>query len=287
VLRREKLFGAVQKCSFGVEEVLFLANIVSRHGLKVDSAKVSTIESWPTPQSGTNFYRRFVSHFSSIMAPITNCMKATKFSWTQEVDSAFHMIKKKLTTAPVLVLPCFDVAFELHCDASKSGIGGVLSQLGRPVAFFSEKIAGARGRYSTYDVELYVVVQSIKHWRHYLFHREFVLYTDHDALKHMGSQDKVSARHASWFAYLQQFSFVIKHKAGTLNKVADASSRRHSLLTTFHMSITGFEVLPTFYPTDVFSLRFGMTRPMGLVMSISFMMDFCFGVLGYVFLIVA
>lgn len=94
------------------------------------------------------------------------------------------------------------MAFELHSDASKNCIGAVLCQLGQPVAFFSEKIAGARGRYSTYDVELYVVVQVIKHWRHYLFHKEFVLLNDHDALKHMGSQDKVSSRHAYWFAYL-------------------------------------------------------------------------------------
>lgn len=197
-------------------------------------------------------YRRFVPHFSSIMSLITDCMKMTQFVWTQDADNAFHTIKTKLITAPVLVLPNFHVAFELHCDASKTGIGAVLSQLGRPIAFFSEKIAGARGRYSTYDVELYAVVQAIKHWRHYLFHKEFVLFTDHDALKHMGSQDKVSSHHASWFAYLQQFTFVIKHKAGTLNKVADALSRRHSLLTMLHASVTGFESLPDLYPLDSF-----------------------------------
>lgn len=105
---------------------------------------------------------------------------------------------------------------------------------------------------STYDVELYAVVQAIKHWRHYLFHREFVLFTDHDALKQMGSQDKVSARHASWFAYLQQFMFVIKHKSGVLNKVADALSHRQSLLATLHTTITGFSALPDLYPMDVF-----------------------------------
>ena len=73
-------------------------------------------------------------------------------------------------------------------------------------------ITGPRGRYNTYDIELYAVVQAIKHGRHYLFHQEFILFTDRDALKHMGSQDKVSARHALWFAYLQLFKFVIKHK---------------------------------------------------------------------------
>ena len=116
---------------------------------------------------------------------------------------SFDLIKKKLTSAPILVLPDFSIAFKLYSNASKVSICAVLSQQGRPVAYFSEKLSGARSRYSTYDVEFYAVVQAIKHWHHYLFHREFVLYTDHDALKRLGTQDKVSARHASWIAYLQ------------------------------------------------------------------------------------
>lgn len=138
----------------------------------------------------------------------------------------------------------------LHCDASKSGIGAVLSQKNKTSGVFSEKIAGSRERYSTYDVELYAVVQAVKHWRHYLFHREFILYTDHDAPKHMSSQDKVTSRHASWFSYLQQFTFVIKHKAGALNNVADALSRRHTLLASMHVSVVGFETPPDLYPLD-------------------------------------
>ena len=101
-------------------------------------------------------------------------MKKVSFSWNDEASAAFTLIKNKLTTAPILVLPNFDVPFELHSDASKLGIGAVLSQGGRPVAFYSEKLAGARARYNTYDIEFYAIVQSIKHWRHYLAHKEFV-----------------------------------------------------------------------------------------------------------------
>ena len=261
VLRREKLFGAANKCAFGVSQVLFLGYIVSQQGLSVDPSKVEAIRSWPTPRTVTeirsfhglaSFYRRFVHHFSSIMAPITDCIKSSTFTWTDKAEEAFRVIKTKLTTAPVLSLPNFDLAFELHCDASKSGIGAVLSQETKTVAFFSEKISGSRERNSTYDVELYAVVQAVKHWRHYLFHCEFVMYTDHDALKHMSSQDKVTSRHASWFSYLQQFTFVIKHKAGALNKVADALSRRHTLLASMHVSVVGFETLPDLYPLDPF-----------------------------------
>lgn len=74
-----------------------------------------------------------------------------------------------------------------------------------------------------------------------LFHQEFVLYTDHDALKHLHSQDKVSAYHASWIAYLQQFTFVIKHTSGSSNRGADALSRRQLVLTFLHTSVPGFD----------------------------------------------
>lgn len=165
---------------------------------------------------------------------------------------AFDLIKEKFTTAPILVLPVFDSPFGLHCDASKLGVGTVLSQYGRPVAYYSEKLAGARVRYSTYDIEFYVIFQAIKHWRHYLAHKEFVLFTDHVALKYLGTQDKISARHASWTVYLQQFTFVIKHQSGKFNKVADALSRRHALVSTLSVSVPGFESFAGLYETDPF-----------------------------------
>ncbi|KFK30814.1 hypothetical protein AALP_AA6G029600 [Arabis alpina] len=222
VLRQEQFFAAKQKCEFGVSKVLFLGYVVSDEGLSVDHSKVEAVKTWPTLTSITevrsfhglaSFYQRFVSHFSAIMAPITSCMKEGQFVWIPEAAKAFDLIKEKLTTAPILVLPDFNVTFELHCDASKLGIGAILSQLGRPIAYYSEKIAGARSRYSTYDVEFYAIVQAIRHWRHYLVHREFVLFTDHDALRHLDRQSKVSSRHASWIAYLQQFTLSIRHQS--------------------------------------------------------------------------
>ncbi|KAG7558942.1 Retrotransposon gag domain [Arabidopsis thaliana x Arabidopsis arenosa] len=264
VLRRDKFYATIKKCEFGSPEVQFLGYIVSAEGLAVDPGKVSAIKSWPEPKTLTDtrsfhglasFYRRFVPQFSSLMAPITDCIKEGSFVWTPTASAAFEVIKKKLSEAPILALPDFSLVFELHCDASKTGIGAVLSQRQRPIAFFSEKLSGSRSRYSTYDLEFYAIVQAIKHWRHYLFHKEFVLYTDHDALKHLSTQDKVSARHASWIGYLQQFTFVIKHTSGASNRVADALSRRHALLAVLNVSVPGLSTFSDLYPTDPFFSR--------------------------------
>ena len=95
------------------------------------------------------------------MASMTDCMKGSRFQWTKEVEDAFQLIKMCLTTAPILVLHDFSQQFELHCDDSKVGIRAVLSQNGRPVASFSKKLSGSRVSYSTYDVDVYAVVQVV------------------------------------------------------------------------------------------------------------------------------
>ncbi|KAH9670836.1 Endonuclease [Citrus sinensis] len=258
-LRAASLYTAVNKCIFLTEKVLFLGYVVSKDGISVDQSKVDAIRDWPPPTtlSATrsfhglaSFYRRFIPHFSTIMAPITDCMKGGKFSWTEAATKAFEIIKEKLITAPVLALPDFSLTFEVHCDASKVGIGAVLSQQGKPIAYFSEKLNGAKAHYSTYDVEFYAVVQALKHWRHYLIHKDFVLYTDHAALKYLNSQDKLSHRHATWTAFLQQFTFVVKHTSGESNRVADALSRRTSLLTQMHNQVLGFDTFRELYASD-------------------------------------
>ena len=216
VLQGEKFYASPAKCSFMKDSVLFLSYVVSKDGLAVDESKVAAMRDWPIPTMLYDvrsfhglvlLYRCFIHDFSTIMALITECMKVRKFSWSEVAMEAFGLIKLKLMTTPLLVLPNFEVPIELHCDASKVSIGMVLSQGGKSVAFFSEKLNDSRLNYSTYDVEFYALMQSLRYWSSYLAYNNFVLYSEHEALKHLNSQDKLLSRHAKWATYVQQFSF--------------------------------------------------------------------------------
>jgi hypothetical protein len=166
-----------------------------------------------------------------------------EFKWSKVATRAFGEVKKKMTEAPVMRLPDFAKLFEVECDASGLGIGRVLSQERHPIAYFNEKLNDAKLRYSTYDKEFYAVVQALRHWCHYLLPKEFVIYSDHDALRHLHSQKKVYFRHVSLVEYLHRYSFAFKHKVGIENKAADALSRRVTLLSMMSTNVTGFERL--------------------------------------------
>jgi len=138
----------------------------------------------------------------------------------------------------------------VECDASIVGIGAVLSQNSRPITFYSEKLSEARRKWSTYELEVYAVFRALKVWEHYLVQREFVLFSDHQALKFLNSQNNVNRMHARWISFIQRFSFSLKHKAGRLNWAADALSRRALLLVTLQTKVTGFDCLKELYATD-------------------------------------
>ncbi|PKU74317.1 hypothetical protein MA16_Dca003520 [Dendrobium catenatum] len=167
-----------------------------------------------------------------------------------EQDRSFYTLKSALTTAPVLAVPDFSKPFHVDTDASAIGVGAVLSQEERPIEFFSEKLSLARQNWSAYEQELYAVVRALKQWEHYLLHQDFVLCSDNHALQFINSQKTMNKMHARWLTFLQRFSFVLKHKSGAQNRVADALSRRTALLTKLQLEAPDLSSIQELYATD-------------------------------------
>jgi hypothetical protein len=130
-----------------------------------------------------------------------------------------------------LQLPDFNKVFELECDASGIGLSVVLLQEGKPIAYFIEKLSGASLNYSTYDKELYALVRTLHTWQHYLWHHEFIIHFDHEALKHICIQINLNRRHDKWEEFIESFPYIIKHKNGKDNVIADALSCRYTMLS--------------------------------------------------------
>jgi hypothetical protein len=134
-----------------------------------------------------------VRDFSSIAAPLHELTKkGIPFSCGTAKYEAFTIVKDKLTHAPLLTLLDFNKMFELECDASGIGLGDVFLQEGKPVAYFSGKLSDARLNYPTYDKELYALVHTLQTWQHYLWPREFIIHSDHDASKDIRSQTNLN-----------------------------------------------------------------------------------------------
>jgi hypothetical protein len=171
-LREARLFANLEKCTFCTDRVAFLGYVVTPQGIEVDEAKIEAIKIWSIPATLTQlrsflglagFYRHFVRDFSTIAAPLNDLTKkGVPFYWGAAQEHSFNTLIDKLTHALLLQLSDFSKTFELKCDASGIGIGGVLLQEGKLIAYFSEKLSGPSLNYSMYDKELYALVRVLK-----------------------------------------------------------------------------------------------------------------------------
>ena len=224
------------KCRFGCAQIDYLDHIISGEGVAVDPEKVKCILAWPTPKNVkgvrgflglTRYYRKFIQDYGKIAKPLTELTKKDNFSWGIEAVKAFEEMKRIMTSPPVLILPNFDLPFEVECDAAGRGIGAVLMQQRRPIAFFSKALSDGNLAKSVYEKELMALVLCIQHWRHYLLGREFIVHTDHKCLKHFLQQRVSSPDQQCWLAKLLGYQFEVKYKPDLENRADDAMSRCH------------------------------------------------------------
>jgi len=184
-----------KKCEFWLEEVVFLGYVVTKEEIKVDSQKVKAIMEGSRPTNVTEirsflglagYYRRFIKDFLKMASPLTNLLKkANKFEWTEKYERAFQELRQRLTTAPILTLPGEGKEYTIYSDASKNGLGYVLMQEDKIVAYASRQLKPYEKNYPTRDLELAPVVFALKIWRHYLYGVLCKIYTDHLSLKYI------------------------------------------------------------------------------------------------------
>ncbi|KAL4030361.1 hypothetical protein IC575_008597 [Cucumis melo] len=235
-LRANKLYAKFSKCEFWLRKVTFLGHVVSSEGVSVDPAKIEAVTNWPRPSTVSEirsflglagYYRRFVEDFSRIASPLTQLTrKGTPFVWSPACERSFQELKQKLVTAPVLTVPDGSGNFVIYSDASKKGLGCVLMQQDKVVAYASRQLKTHEQNYPTHDLELAAVVFALKIWRHYLYGEKIQIYTDHKSLKYFFTQKELNMRQRRWLELVKDYDCEILYNPGKANVVADALSRK-------------------------------------------------------------
>ncbi|GJX36739.1 putative reverse transcriptase domain-containing protein [Tanacetum coccineum] len=196
LLRKEKLYAKFSKCEFWLQEVHFLGHIVNQNGIHVDPSKIEANQ---------------------------------KYVWGVEQEEAFQTLKNNLCDAPILTLPDGVEDFIVYCDASNHGLGCVLMQRGKVIAYASRQLKIHEKNYTTHDLELGAVVFALKALRHYMYGTKSVIYTDHKSLQHIFDQKELNMRQRRWIELFSDYECEIRYHPGKANVVADALSRKERL----------------------------------------------------------
>ncbi|GJZ76752.1 putative reverse transcriptase domain-containing protein [Tanacetum coccineum] len=208
LLKKEQLYAKFSKCEFWIPKVQFLRHVIDSRGIHVDPAKIESIKDWASPKTPTEirqflclagYYRRFIEGFS------------------------------KIANAPILALPEGSEDFVVYCDASHKGLGAVLMQREKVIAYASRQLKVHEKNYTTYDLELGSVVFALKLWRHYLYGTRCSVFTDHKSLQHILDQKDLNMRQCRWLELLSDYDCDIRYHPGKANVVADALSRKERI----------------------------------------------------------
>ncbi|GJY02542.1 putative reverse transcriptase domain-containing protein [Tanacetum coccineum] len=239
LLRKEKLYAKFSKCDFWIRIVQFLGHLIDSQGLHVDPAKIEAVKNWTSPTTPTEvrqflglagYYQRFIEGFSKIAKPLTKLtQKNKKYIWGEEQESAFQLLKQKLCEAPILALPEGNDDFVVYCDASLQGLGVVLMQREKVIAYASRQLKPHEENYTTHDLELGAVIFALKIWRHYLYGTKCIVFTDYKSLQHILCQKELNMRKRRRLELLADYDCEIFYHPGKANVVADALSRKKQI----------------------------------------------------------
>ncbi len=242
-LLENRLFVKAEKCEFHASTVTFLGHIIARGQVRMDPEKVRAVLDWPRPDTRkqlqrflgfANFYRRFIRNYSRTAAPLTALTSpARPFHWSSEAEGAFLDLKKRFTSAPILINPDSSRQFVVEVDASDVGVGAVLSQRSpednklHPCAFLSHRLSPTERNYDVGNRELLAVKMALEEWRHWLegVDQPFVVWTDHRNLEYIRSAKRLNPRQARWALFFGRFNFALTYRPGSRNVKPDALSR--------------------------------------------------------------
>ncbi|GJS70240.1 putative reverse transcriptase domain-containing protein, partial [Tanacetum coccineum] len=204
LLKKEKLYAKFSKCEFWLREVQFLGHVINGNKIHVDPSKIEAVKNWKASRTPTEvrsflglagYYRRFIENFSKIAKSLTILTQKCKtFDWGEEQELTFQTLKGKLCNAHVLALPDGPEDIMVYYDASGIGLGCMLIQRGKVIAYASRQLKIHEKNYTTHDLELGAVVLALKIWRHYLYGTKSVIYTDHKSLRHIFSQKETDGQ---------------------------------------------------------------------------------------------
>ncbi|GJZ73485.1 putative reverse transcriptase domain-containing protein [Tanacetum coccineum] len=235
-LKKEELYAKFSKCEFWIPKVQFLGHVIYSRGIYVDPAKIESIKDWTFPKTPTKirqflglagYYRRFIEGFLKIAKSMTKLtQKKVKFVWGDKEEAKFQLIKQKLCSTPILALLGGSKDFVVYCDASIKGLGVVLMQREKVIAYALRQLKIHEKNYKTHDLELGAVVFALKIWRHYRYGTKCIMFTDHKSLQLILEHKELNTRQHLWLELVSDYDCEIHYHPRKANVIADALSRK-------------------------------------------------------------